>query len=68
MAPTLDYSIKMRDGAGRTIVLCINGASIDEAIDGGETPPGARELTESDAFARAIARGEIGADAWVQPE
>ncbi len=54
-----DYAIVMRDSAGRQILLHITGDSVNEAIRDG----GFREDVESNAFANAIARGEIGEDA-----
>jgi hypothetical protein len=52
---TQDYSITMRDESGRTCILYINGASVDES---------SAESVEGNAFQNAIARGEIGDDAW----
>jgi hypothetical protein len=60
---TTDYSIQMRDSKGRTCVLCINGASIDEQIASGTPEWEARENVEGNSFANAIHRGEIGDDA-----
>lgn len=61
---TVDYSITMQDKQGRTTQLFICGASIDEAVSTGVPDWQAREGVESNAFANAIARGEIGEDAW----
>lgn len=61
---TRDYSIKMQDSTGRTLELPICGASIDDAVAAGVEWDDAVEQVESNAFANAIARGEIGADAW----
>jgi hypothetical protein len=47
--------------------LNINGASIDGMVADGYSLPGSKELVESDTFARAIAAGDIGADAWLCP-
>ena len=62
---TLDYSITMQDGQGRTTQIFICGASIDEAIGNGVPEWEARENIESNAFSNAIYRGDIGADAWI---
>ena len=62
---TADYSITMQDRQGRTTPLFICGASIDEAVATGVPEWHAREDVESNAFANAIARGEIGDDAWI---
>jgi hypothetical protein len=61
---TADYSVKMQDSAGRTCELYVNGASIDELTATGVPEYEAREGVESNAFENAIARGEIGEDAW----
>lgn len=58
---TKDYSVTIQDSAGRTTVLYINGASIDE-LGGSES---AREAVESNAYQNAIAAGEIGEDAFL---
>ena len=55
----------MQDAAGRVFTLHINGASIDDLVADGYSFSGAQESVESDTFARAIASGVIGADAWV---
>lgn len=62
---TADYSIKMQDSQGHTTELFIAGASIDEVIASGVPEYEAREGVEGNAFANAIYRGEIGADAWI---
>lgn len=62
---TKDYSVALADHRGRTVEISINGASVDEMIAVGYSEQEARESVESDAFAKAIARGEIDADAWV---
>ena len=62
---TPDYSITMQDRQGRTTQLFICGASIDEAVATGAPEWEAREDVESNAFANAIARNEIGEDAWM---
>lgn len=62
---TLDYSIDMQDSQGKTTRLFICGTSIDEIIDSGISEFEAREKVESNAFANAIYRGDIGADAWI---
>ena len=62
---TLDYSINMQDSAGRVVTLHINGASIDDMVADGYSFSEAQESVESNTFARAIANGEIGADAWM---
>jgi hypothetical protein len=58
-----DYGIKMRDSAGREIWLSINADSIRELIETGLTLAEAIEAVESNTFANAIYRGEIGDDA-----
>lgn len=58
---TKDYSVIMQDSIGRTVVLYINGASVDE-MGGNEM---AREKAESNAFQSVVASGEIGDDAFV---
>jgi hypothetical protein len=62
---TPDYSVTLQDTQGRTIQLFINGACIDEAVATGVAAWEARENVEGNAFANAIARGEIGEDAWL---
>ena len=62
---TRDYTIKIKDGAGRIAELFITGASIDEIIATGVPEYEAVEAVQSDAFYKAIARGEIGEDAWI---
>lgn len=62
---TKDYAITLKDSDCRTVSLFINGASIDELIETGLQAFEARESIESDAFEKAIARGLIGADAWL---
>lgn len=62
---TKDYSVKLQDGSGRTVELFISGADIDEQIASGTNEYEARENVESNAFGNAIARGEIGDDAWI---
>jgi hypothetical protein len=64
---TLDYSISMQDKAGRVVTLNINGASIDDMVADGYNLTESKESVESDTFARAIAAGDIGADAWLCP-
>jgi hypothetical protein len=64
---TPDYSVVMRDDAGRTVRLSINGANIDEMVAEGYRRDDAVESVEGNQFANAIARGEIGADAWMVP-
>jgi hypothetical protein len=59
-----DYSIKMQDGSGSVVDLFINADSISELIASGMSAGRAQEEVESNAFANAIYRGEIGADAW----
>jgi hypothetical protein len=61
---TADYSLTVRDSAGRTVVLSINGASIDDLIRDGYGLHEAVECVEGNAFQNAIARGEIGADGF----
>lgn len=63
MTRTKDYAITMQDSTGRTCVLSINGACIDERVADGYSEDHAREDVESNAFEKAIARGDIGADA-----
>ncbi len=58
---TKDYSVTMQDSTGRTVVLYINGASVDE-MGGNEM---AREAVEGSAFQNAVASGEIGEDAFL---
>jgi hypothetical protein len=60
-----DYSITLQDNTGRQYVLCINGDSIAELQATGMTLAESRESVEGNAFANAIARGNIGADAWI---
>ena len=62
---TADYSIKIQDSTGRVAELFITGASIDEVIATGVPEYEAIEAAQSDAFWKAIARGEIGEDAWM---
>jgi hypothetical protein len=59
-----DYTITMQDSTGRQCVLYVNADSIAELQATGMTPAEARESVEGNTFANAIARGEIGADAW----
>lgn len=62
---TKDYSLTMRDSAGRTVTLSICGDSIRELIESGISAETAKEEVEGNAFGNAIAQGEIGADAWL---
>ena len=62
---TKDYALNMIDGTGRTLALAINGDSITEMVATGMSPAQAAESVEGNAFANAIARGDIGADAWI---
>ena len=58
---TNDYQITVQDSTGRKIALFIDGATVD-CMGGNEY---AKELVEDNAFANAIARGEIGEDAYL---
>lgn len=62
---TRDYTLTMQDSAGRTFELGIIGASIDEMIASGYSRADAIENVEANAFQNAIARNDIGADAWL---
>jgi len=59
-----DYSVWVRDGEGRTCCLHINGACIEELVAAGASLDIATEEIESIAFGNAIARNEIGSDAY----
>lgn len=61
----LDYGVTMRECSApfRTVTLCINGATVFELTRSGYSVSAARQAAEDDAFARAIADGEINADA-----
>jgi hypothetical protein len=61
MAYCGDYVLLMQDKTGRVCFVPINGACVREALERG----GTREDVETNAFANAIARGEIGEDAWL---
>lgn len=63
MTRTKDYAITMQDSSGRTCVLSINGDCVDERVAEGMSTLQAREDLESNAFANAIDRGDIGEDA-----
>ena len=58
---TNDYEITLQDSTGRKVTLLIGGATVD-CMGGNEY---AKELVEDNAFANAIARGEIGEDAYL---
>jgi hypothetical protein len=60
-----DYTLTMRDKAGRIVELYINADTINEMVDDDYPLYAVREDVESNAFARAIADGLIGEDAWV---
>ena len=60
-----DYSLTMKDGTGRTCELNINADSIAELVRDGYSADEAQEIVEGNAFQNAIARGEIGTDAWL---
>lgn len=62
---TKDFAITMQDGTGRFVTLYITGASIDEMIATGMPEWLAVEENQNNAFGNAIARGEIGEDAWL---
>lgn len=62
---TKDFEITMQDGTGRFVTLYITGASIDELIATGMPEWQAVEESQNNAFGNAIARGEIGDDAWL---
>jgi hypothetical protein len=62
---TKDYGIIMQDKNGRRTTLAINGASIDELVATGSSREDATESVEGNTFQNAIARGEIGDDAWM---
>jgi hypothetical protein len=58
---TNDYEITLQDSTGRKVTLLVDGATVD-CMGGNEY---AKELVEDNAFANAIARGEIGEDAYL---
>jgi hypothetical protein len=60
-----DQTIKMRDGTGRTVALVVNGDSVRELVAIGYRKADAVQAVADNAFQNAIARGEIGADAWL---
>jgi hypothetical protein len=60
-----DYGITMRDAAGRSCRLSINADSIMEHMQRGASLENATAEVQDNAFQNAIARGEIGADAWL---
>jgi rRNA processing protein Krr1/Pno1 len=62
---TKDYSITMQDSTGRTAVIGINGASIDEMVATGLSFSEAVECIEDNSFLVAIRMGEIGANAFL---
>jgi hypothetical protein len=57
---TNDYEITLQDSTGRKVTLFIDGATVD--CVGGNY---AKELVEDNAFANAIDKGLIGADAYL---
>lgn len=61
----LDYSLTMQDSSGRRVTLNINADSIRELVATGASLSEATEQVEGNQFANAIARGEIGDDAWL---
>ena len=61
---TKDYSITMKDSAGRTCELFINGDCIDEALAQGYSLDTACERNETNKLENAIAEGQIGADCY----
>jgi hypothetical protein len=60
-----DYSVTMQDSTGKRCKLYINGDCIREHMESGLSLMQATEEVESNAFANAIWRKEIGADAWI---
>jgi len=60
-----DYSLIMEDSTGKRCTLYISGDCIREHIATGLPLMQAIEEVESNAFANAIWRKEIGADAWI---
>ena len=62
---THDYTVTLEDTTGRTCILYITGADIDEAVARGDSLMIARENAESNQGENAIYRGEIARDCWV---
>lgn len=62
-----DYSLVMRDSAGREVSLPIASAELLEAVRHGASLYQATDGIESNAYRNAIARGLIGDDAWFLP-
>ena len=58
---TKDYTVTLQDNTGRTVVLHICGASVDE-MGGNDS---AKEIVEGNAFQNAIDANKIGEDAWL---
>jgi hypothetical protein len=62
---TKDYAVQMIDSTGRKVTLCINGDSVNEMVRDGYSVEDAKQSQEDNAFQNAIARGEIGKDAYI---
>jgi hypothetical protein len=63
---TRDYTLTMRDSTGRVAKLYISADTINEMVGDDYPLYAAQEDVESNEFARAIADGVIGADAWLE--
>jgi hypothetical protein len=64
MNKTVDYSVTLKDGSGKTLVVYINGASVDELVATGVSLERAKDDVEQDRFWAAIDRGDIAEDCW----
>lgn len=64
MSNTADYSVTLKDRTGRTLVVYINGASVDELVATGVSLERAKDEVEQDRFWAAIDKGDIAEDCW----
>lgn len=64
MNNTADYSVTLQDRTGKTLVVYINGASVDELVATGVSLERAKEDVEQDRFWAAIDNGDIAEDCW----
>ena len=64
MNKTVDYSVTLKDHTGKTLVVYINGASVDEFVATGMSLERAKDEVEQDRFWAAIDNGDIAEDCW----
>lgn len=62
---TKDYSVTLKDSTGRTVIVYINGASVDALVAAGSSLERAKDDAEQDRIWAAIDRGDIADDCWI---